>query len=79
MKTFNQLLTELYTPLPDDKDSPEIKFMKKHVITQFGVKDGKDYAGNSVDGPPYKGKVDYHKRPPMHGYDSNGQDTQVYD
>lgn len=78
MKTFTELLTEIYEPV-SGPGSPEAKFIQKHMNnTEFFIKDGKDYAGNSVDGPPYKGIVNTYKRPPMHGYDP-GQDTKAYD
>lgn len=79
MKTLNQLLAELYEPTINSPENPEVKFIAKHVISQFGVKDGKDYAGNLVDGPPYKATIPVSKRPPMHGYDHKGQDEAVYD
>ena len=79
MKTFNQILAELYEPNPNTPSNPEVQFIKKHVISQFGVKDGKDYAGNDVNGIPYKGDLKPYKRPPMHGYDHKGQDEEVYD
>ena len=80
MKTLNKVIEEIYRPNPDDPDNPEVKFFDKHVIKQFGVKDGKDYAGNSVDGPPYKaGKIkiqDFAR----HGYKpATGKDEAVYE
>lgn len=79
MKTLNQILSEIYKVIPDNPANPEVQFVKKHVISQFGVENGKDFAGNSIDGPPYKGVVKTYKRPPMHGYDHKGQDEKVYD
>lgn len=60
-------------------EGPEKKFLDKHTIIQALVTaDGKDYAGNDVNGPPYKGGVKAHTRFPRHGYDA-GQDKKVYE
>ena len=78
MKTFNKILAELYKPNKDSPSNPESQFIHKHQNnTEFFIKNGKDYAGNSIDGPPYKGKVETYKRPPMHGY-APGQDAEKY-
>lgn len=78
MKTLNSLLAELYRPEPDDQDNPETKFFDKHKVSQALVKDGKDYAGNPVNGAPYKASNKYYKRSPKHGYDA-GNDMKIYE
>lgn len=76
MKTLNKVLSEIYG---DRKiEGGEKSFVDKHVIKQFGVIDGKDYAGNPVDGAPYKATNKYYKRSPRHGFDT-GADAKVYE
>lgn len=77
MKTLKNLAAQVYG---DRKvEGPELQFMAKHVIGQFGVTpDGKDYAGNPVDGAPYKATNKYYKRSPAHGHDA-GSDHKVYE
>ena len=76
-KTLNKLINEIYGDRP--VKGPEKAFIDKHVITQFGVtSDGKDFAGNKVDGPPYKASNQTHTRFPRHGYDP-GADKKVYE
>lgn len=73
-----ELAEEGYTPNPNDSKNPEVQFIAKHIIKQFGVINGKDFAGNSIDGPPYKGGVKTLDRNSKHGYNA-GQDEKVYD
>lgn len=82
-KTLKTIVNEIFGAWGDREPSNgERRFISKHmenrIISQFGVKDGKDYAGNSVSGAPYKASNQPHARWPRHGYDP-GQDKAQYE
>jgi len=77
MKTLNQILDEIYGDRP--LEGGEKEFVDRHNQGgQFGVINGKDYAGNDINGAPYKGTNKYYKRDAKHGYNS-GADKAVYE